>query len=259
MLFRRLVCCALLTALVAGSLQWALMRWQALPIILAAETFEDQKAAPPVQASADHHHEAGAAHQHAAEAEEWTPVDGFEREAWTWLASVFHVFALALLLLAAMGAWVWRRGTEAGLLRIGALAAAAGWLSLHLWPALGLPAEIPGMDAADLHARQSWWVLAAASAATACAVAAFGRTGWRWLAAVALLALPFLVGAPGHAGDPLAGFDGEAHARLAELGYEFVGATLWLSLALWAGLGLAGAASFARWVAPVLPQAGAEV
>ena len=44
-----------------------------------------------------------------------------------------------------------------GVLRqLAAAVAAIGWLSLHLWPSLGLPAEVPGTEAADLRLRQLW-------------------------------------------------------------------------------------------------------
>ncbi|ABM97221.1 CbtA family protein [Methylibium petroleiphilum] len=263
MLFRRLVWCALAAALLVGSLQFAMQRWQALPIILAAERFEDQKAAAPAPAHEHTHepvHEGAAAggHEHAAaehhhDEAAWSPADGAERGFWTWVANVLHSFSMAMLLFAVMGAWVWRRGGSGGMARLALAVAAAGWLSLHLWPSLGLPAEVPGMDAADLRARQAWWLLAAAGAAGACGMLAFSTARWRWIAAAVLLALPFVVRAP-QVADPLAGFSGEAHARLAQLGRDFVWATTWVSLSFWASLGVIGGALFARWLQPVLAE-----
>lgn len=256
MLFQRLIWCALVAALLVGSLQFVVQRWQALPLILAAERFEDQKAEPaparehPGDAvSAEEHAHAGAEHHHDEAA--WSPADGAERGFWTWVANVLHAFGMALLLFAVMGVWVWRRGVGGSMARLALAVAAAGWLSLHLWPSIGLPAEVPGMDGADLRARQAWWLLAAASAAGACGLLAFGAARWRWVVAAVLLALPFVVGAP-QVADPLAGFSGEAHARLAQLGRDFVWATTWVSLSFWASLGAIGGVVFGRWLQPVL-------
>jgi cobalt transporter subunit CbtA len=258
MLFRRLVWCALLTALLVGSVQLAVGRWQAVPIILAAEAFESRKAqsADPLP----HAHASTAGHAHAAAHEHGDahPADAGERTAWTWVAHVLHGFSMALLMFAVMGWWIWTRGAAPGTARLGLAVAAAGMLSLDLWPALGLPAEIPGLDAGSLGSRQVWWVLAATCAALACALAAGVATKtvashWRWLAAAALLALPFVVGAPQPLGDPLAGFDAQARAQLQELQREFIWATRWTSLSFWVLLGLMGGWVFARWLKPAIP------
>ncbi|EWS55199.1 CbtA family protein [Methylibium sp. T29] len=254
MLFTRLIWVALGAAILVGSVQTALQQWQAVPIILAAEVFEDQKAAQeaasakqaaPAAVQAHAHSQAPgvAPHDHgdraSQEAAEWKPADGMERAAWTWAANVLHGFSMALLVFAVMSLWVWRRGTPARPVLLGLAVAAAGWLTFHLWPSLGLRAEIPGMEAAALDARQGWWTLAAASAALACAVTAFADKPWRWLVAAALLALPFVVGAPEFQGDPLPGFSAGARAQLQQLGTQFILVTTWMSVVLWLSLGLA--------------------
>jgi len=258
MIFQRLIWAALATAVVVGSLQTGVQRWQAAPLILAAEVYEEQKAeAPkPAEAPAAHTHAAGtAAHDHEhpqGAAKEWEPANGAERTGWTWVANMLHAFSMALLLFAVMGVWLYQRGTAVASLRLAGVVAAAGWLSFHFWPSLGLHAEVPGMEAAPLQARQLWWVLAVASAAGACAVAGFSRASWRWLVAAVLLALPFVVGAPKLQGDALAGFGPEAHAALEQLGTQFIWATTWVSLSFWVSLGLAGGWAFQRWVCPAL-------
>lgn len=267
-LFNRLIWAALAVALAVGTLQTVLHQLWAVPLILQAERFEDQKAAP-AQA---HTHDAGhdhaqaqeqQAHEHAHDENGWAPADGAERTFWTWVANVLHGFGLALLALVALTAWVWRRGsgptssvraTPVWSLALGV--AAAGFLSLHLWPALGLHAEIPGMDAADLGARQRWWLLAVTSAAAACACVAFARGRWRWAAAAALLALPFAVGAPQLQADPLAGFGPEAQAVLRPLGQQFVAVTHGIAASLWVSMGVACAGAFTRWLGPLVAPAG---
>lgn len=260
MLFQRLIWCALGVALLLGSAQTVLQRLQTVPLILAAEVFEESKteavaAAPATAATATHTHADGVAHEHGA-ADEWSPAEGFERTAWTWVANVLHAFSMALLALATMSFWAYRQARkslpETGRFKLAFAVAASGWLSLHFWPSLGLHAEVPGMEAAALQARQAWWLLAVGSAALACGAVAFGSRSWKYLAAAALLALPFVVGAPQHSGDALAGFSGAAHAQMSEISRQFIWATTWLSVSFWALLGLLNAWVFARWLAPVL-------
>ncbi|EWS59982.1 cobalt transporter subunit CbtA (proposed) [Methylibium sp. T29-B] len=144
MLFTRLIWVALGAAILVGSVQTALQQWQAVPIILAAEVFEDQKAAQeaasakqaaPAAVQAHAHSQAPgvAPHDHgdraSQEAAEWKPADGMERAAWTWAANVLHGFSMALLVFAVMSLWVWRRGTPARPVLLGLAVAAAGWLT----------------------------------------------------------------------------------------------------------------------------------
>ena len=260
MIFQRLIWVSLAVALAVGLVQTGVQQLQAVPIILAAEVFESQKIEAPAADAATPATEAPAASAHAGheghamaaeEAEEWAPADGFERTAYTFLANVLHAFSMALLVFAVMGVAVWR-GTTLRALPLALVTAAAGWLVFYLWPSLGLHAEIPGMDAARLGSRQGWWTLAAVSAAAACAVAAGMRSHLRWVIAAALLALPFVVGAPHIVGDPLAGFLGEAQAELRDLGNQFIWATRWVSISFWVCMGLASGLVFQRWLQPVL-------
>lgn len=260
MLFQRLIWCALAVAVLLGSAQTVLQRLQTVPLILAAEVFEEGKAeaapapAPTGALAETHTHADGAAHEHGA-AEEWSPAEGFERTAWTWVANVLHAFSMALLALAAMAFWAYRRGGATGRFKLAFAVAASGWLSLHFWPSLGLHAEVPGMEAAALHARQAWWALTVICSVLACATLAFGQQVWKFALAALLLAVPFIVGAPQHSGDALAGFSGAAHAQMAELGRQFIWATTWLSLSFWGLLGLLSAWVFPRWLKPVVTGA----
>lgn len=258
MIFSRLIWAALATALLVGTVQSGVQQWQAVPIVLAAEAYEGQKAEVPAApvAAAPHAHAEGVAPAHAHEhgaADEWAPAEGAERLFWTWTANVLHAFSMALLVLAVMGVCLWRGASQRSL-PLALLVALAGWLSFHFWPSLGLPAEIPGMDAARLGSRQGWWVLAASSAGLACASVADWRSPLRWAAAAAWLALPFVVGAPHITADPLAGFSGAAQAQLRELGAQFVWATTWVSLSFWACIGLTCGVAFERWLRPALAE-----
>ena len=278
-------------ALAVGTIQTGVQRWQAAPLILDAEGYEEQKSqtpgafAPmgasttepstvPALAIAGHAHAPGtAAHDHAktavqppaqavnptldpdlsnSTAKVWEPANGVERIAWTWVANALHAFSMALLVFAVMGLWRYRRGTALTAMQLSGCVAAAGWLSFYLWPTLGLPAEVPGMEAAPLHDRQLWWVLAAGSAGVACALVAFAKASWRWPCAAVLLALPFALGAPHVQGVALAGFSPTAHAALGQLVQKFGWATTWVSLSFWSGMGLACGLAFQRWLQPGL-------
>lgn len=251
-LFQRLIWAALAVALLVGSLQTLVQHTWAVPIILKAETFEDQKLSPP-EAAHDHAAHAHDPAQPAAEA--WAPENGAERSFWNWVANVLHGFGMALLALVVLSLWVGRRSADTPRWALALGVAAAGFLSLHLWPALGLPAEIPGMDAARLGSRQGWWLLAAGGAAVACGALAFGWGAWRWAAAVAGLAMPFVVGAPHIVADPLAGFGPEAQQVLRDLGRQFVWVTHAIAVSFWLSLGVVSVWAFTRWVRGALPVA----
>lgn len=266
MIFQRLIWAALAVALVAGSVQTGVQQVTAVPLILAAEAYEGQQrpvtelvaqplAAPTHEAPAEQH-----THSHGAQsapvaardsAPDWAPAHGLERTGWTWVANVLYAFSMALLVLSVMGVSLWR-GTSLASLPLGLLVAGAGWLSLHLWPSLGLPAEIPGMDAARLGSRQGWWGLAAVSASLACLSLAWLKTPLRWAAPLMWLALPFAVGAPHITADPLAGFGLEAQAALRQLGHDFIGVTHAVAVLFWLSMGVLCGLVFQRWLRPVL-------
>jgi cobalt transporter subunit CbtA len=128
-------------------------------------------------------------HEHGDEG--WQPADGFERTAFTLLANIVTGVGFALLLIAASelagGIAGWRQGVFWGL---------AGFAVFTLAPGLGLPPELPAMPAAELGARQLWWVATVLSAAGALALIFYGRSPLAIVAAIALLVAPHLIGAP---------------------------------------------------------------
>lgn len=262
MIFSRLVWLALVAAVIVGTAHWALIQWQAVPIIAAAEAFEHRKAATMNEVTSGHTtsqaHEIQAGHTHthghddAVDHEQavWEPQDGFERSAFTLLASVLLQFGLALALLTAITFASRRHSFMSEPLRASMLLAAAGFLCLFAWPALGLPPEIPGLDAARLGSRQGWWALAAGCAALAIAIAGVGRGRSRWLIAAICLAIPFVVGAPHISTNPLAGFDGESARQLRDLEARFLWLTIGISIAQWLLLGVTCGLLARRWLTP---------
>lgn len=253
MLFRRLFLCALLVGLLTGLFDSAVQRWQVVPLILAAEVFE-VAAEPEAHA---HAHGGDAAHSHGPEA--WAPQDGLERTAYTVLANVLNGIGSALLLLPLMAWWHrHHRGQALALhsrngatVRHGLLWGAAAWVCLFALPALGLPPELPGMQAAPLPGRQLWWLLTVACGAGGLAMLCLVRTKWRVLG-LGLLVLPFAVGAPRHEGSAFMGLGTEAAAQMQLLATRFAVATTVASALQWLLLGTLCALAVARWLSPLL-------
>lgn len=248
----RVLSVGLLAGLLAGVVVATLQNFTTTPLILQAEVFEN--AAPEKKASLYDdlivhtvasdmpqfilvHSEAG--HEHGG-AEEWAPGDGAERILYTSTATIGAAIGFAFLLIAGMllaGDTINERNALAW--------AAAGFVVTGLAPAVGLSPELPGMPAADLFARQAWWVLTAAL--TALSLWLFLRTDNVSLKLVAILLLiaPHMLGAPHLA-------EGEASRVPAELAARFAAMSLAVHAALWIATGVAVALLW-----PALARVGA--
>ncbi len=197
--FRNIVFTAVLVGLIAGLAVSAMQAIGTTPLILQAETFENAggEAAhvhghDAAVAPADHHHDAATPSDHHHDAEAWAPADGFERNAYTIAANVLTAIGYALVLTALISlrgpANGWREGLFWGL---------AGFAAVMLAPMIGLPPELPGSPAAELGARQMWWVGTVAATASGLALLVFKRAEpWAAILAVALIAAPHIIGAP---------------------------------------------------------------
>ncbi|MBD8685633.1 MULTISPECIES: CbtA family protein [unclassified Rhizobium] len=186
--FRNIVFTAVLVGLIAGLAVSAMQAIGTTPLILQAETFESRGA----EVAHAHTHEAGAPADHHHDPEAWAPADGFERNAYTIAANVLTAIGYALVLTALISlrnsAGGWREGLLWGL---------AGFAAVMLAPAIGLPPELPGSPAAELGARQMWWVATVAATAGGLALLAFKRAeAWAVILALVLMAAPHIIGAP---------------------------------------------------------------
>ncbi len=114
----------------------------------------------------------------------------------------------------------------------------AGFAAVHVAPGIGLAPELPGIPAADLQARQLWWIGTVLAAAVAMGLFAFGRSPLAIAVGVALLVIPHLVGAP-----ELQQLAGLAPPSLAG---EYVARSYAVALAGWSMLGLAMAWFWSR-------------
>lgn len=206
-MFRAIVFSAVPVGIITGVAITLMQMVGTEPLILKAETYENAGPAVPENAApAEHAHAAAApAHDHAttsaqAEAhdaaghdhgEGWAPADGFERTAYTLGANVLTAIGYSLVLTALLSmtgfTFGWRTGLFFGL---------AGFASVMLAPMVGLPPELPGSPAAELAARQTWWVATAVVTAAGIGLLVLRREPWAAVLAVVLIAAPHVVGAP---------------------------------------------------------------
>lgn len=215
-----------LAAVVATGLQLALTS----PLILEAEKYEQREpsraaqALPPALPIVLAH----AGHDHAAPdaAPEWQPAPGFQRMAFTGLATLVGGVGYALML----GAVLIACGREPTL-QTGLAFALAGFASVSLAPSLGLPPELPGQEAAPLLARQAWWVMTAAATAMGLYLIGVRRSFIAILGGLVLIAGPHIAGAP-----PPPDSASEVPAALAA---QFAARSLAIGFVFWAVIGLA--------------------
>jgi cobalt transporter subunit CbtA len=218
-MFSRVLMTALAAGVLAGLFLFAAHMAKTTPLIVHAEVYEN--AAP---SEAAHAPVAAPAGEAKAEPEEWGPEDGFERSAYTLLADLLAAIGLAFLLVGAMalsGRDVdWRSGLIWGL---------CGYAAVFFNPAFGLAPELPGMQAAELQARQIWWLGTAIVTAGGLALIFFGQRHAMTAIGALLIVLPHLIGAPAH----------EIHPGgvPAELAAEFAIATSVITGLFWLLLG----------------------
>jgi cobalt transporter subunit CbtA len=229
---RSMLFVAALAGLAAGVVMTAMQFFATVPLILAAETYE--------AATVAHEHAPGTpAHDHGEE--EWAPADGFQRMSLTAAANLVTAIGFGLLLVAASefagGIGTWRQGLVWGL---------AGFATFTLAPGLGLPPELPAMPAAELAARQAWWIACVALTGAGLALVAYGRSLALALVGCALLLLPHLIGAPQPASheSPIP----------PDLHHRFVVAVTATNLVFWLLLGLAVSLVRPRFAAELAPR-----
>jgi cobalt transporter subunit CbtA len=248
-MFQRIFATALGAGIAVGLLVAALQHVTLVPLILKAETYEQAAAAkkqsqlsPPTdirRANGDatkllpdfilsaqaHEHEPAA----APAGEEGSPW----RAVLTWIATTLTSVGFALLLVGAFA--VSGREVDA---REGLLWGLGGFVAVALAPAFGLPPELPGSVAADLLARQVWWIATVAATAAGLGLIVFLRAGWSIAVGIALIAAPHVIGAP----HPAAG----SGLVPAELAAAFAARSLGVNAVFWALLGLSAGALYAR-------------
>ena len=223
----RVLLAAIFAGMLAGAVAGAVQIWRVWPLILAAEVYENKQ-----DTGKAHTHGAddGAAEQakrdHGGSGAAWAPDGGFERSAYTLVSNLIMGVAFALIL----GAAVMLSGRIITA-QNGALWGLAGYLAFTLAPAAGLAPELPGMSAADLTARQTWWWGTAIATAGGIALIVLQERVPLKALGVGLIALPHLIGAPRP----------QTHDSLvpAALAAEFAANSLAMMALFWIALGVA--------------------
>ncbi len=207
---------ALLAGALAGLFVFAAHLVTTSPLIIQAEVFET---------GGGHSHatpEAGAAGHHG-QAEEPSE-DVFRRHALTLLADILTSIGFAFVLAGAIS--LSRREID---FNEGLVWGLCGFAVFHASVGLGLPPELPGMQAADVTDRQVWWSATVAATATGLALIFFtDGLGLKVLAA-ALIIAPHIVGAPAQ--------EFEAGTVPAELAAKFAAVSLVVGGLFWLLLG----------------------
>ena len=191
-MFRKIFVTALLAGVIAGLFAAGAQRVKLVPLIQQAEIYETA-----AEAHTSHDH-AGMA-MAAPATPDWEPEEGLERTAYTVLADVLAGIGFALILSGAIAcAGLAGHSVDA---RSGLLWGAAGFAVFALAPSLGLPPLPPGAEAAELTARQIWWIGTAAATAVGLGLLVFWPARLARVLGLAILVLPHLIGAP-HPQDP---------------------------------------------------------
>lgn len=243
MLFRRLVVVSLLVGFVSGLVLTLAQQWKVAPIIFAAEVYEIAEAEPVLAAPAMAHSHEGV---HVHDEQAWAPQEGAERFLFSMLSNVLLGIGFSVLLMAIMGQLQLSGMTRLTPLK-GVFWGVGGFIAFFAAPSLGLPPEIPGLEAAPLENRQAWWALTVLVTGVGLALLAFGPRLAK-AGGLALLLLPHLVGAPHMSGPEFIHPDPLAVQALMSLHSDFIVASILANGVFWSVLGLMSAWMLNKWV-----------
>ena len=186
-MFRRIVMTALAAGALAGIFVTGLQMVTTVPLISFAEQYEGG-----AESGHEHGEEATdgeeSSHDHSMA---WMPEEGFERHGFTLLTSVLMSVGYSFMLAALFAL----RGQNVDT-RQGVLWGLAGFASLYVAPALGIPPELPGMMGGDFDHRQLWWIATAIATAISLGLLVFGTNAVMRIAGVVIMVIPHVVGAP---------------------------------------------------------------
>jgi cobalt transporter subunit CbtA len=221
----RVILAALLAGIAAGLFYGVIQHARLTPLILEAEKYEKGGGHGHDHAAMTTTAETSApAAETAPEEEAWAPADGLERTTLTFTASILAGAGFAAIL-AGISVLSGVKITP----RNGVLWGVAGFLAVHLAPAAGLAPELPGMPAAELLPRQIWWVGTIIATGVAIWLFTQRRESWAKVAAIVIVALPHIIGAP----QPPTHESGVP----AGLSAEFAANTLAAAAVLWLAIG----------------------
>ena len=232
-MIRETVLAGTVAGLIAALVFTLLQSLWVTPLILQGETYED--AAEAASASSHHESESPAA-EHHHEADEWKPQDGWQRTSFTFAANLLMGVGYSFVLIAMYLLW-----SEPKSALEGAVYGLAGFLVFFAAPGLGLPPELPGTAAAELTARQQWWLMTTVATAAGLILLCSRPRWWLRVLAIGVIVVPHLIPAPHPAV--------ESSLAPAQLQSQFRIATTVCNAVFWLALGLASGGAFRKLVA----------
>lgn len=219
-MFTRILTSALFAGASAG-MAAGLLQWQFVqPVLLHSELYEQGLLT----------HFGGALNSTDVALERLQPV----RDALSILFTMLLNTGYALILIALMS--VRQQHGDVLTPHRGIIWGIAGYVAVHLAPALSLPPEVPGVAAADVELRQIWWFGTVGATSVGLWLIAFSSHIMRNIAGIILILVPHLIGAP-----EADVFTGPAPT---EIGALFASRALGIGLASWALLGYFSALFF---------------
>ena len=225
---------AFFSAVIAGLLLGTLQAFSTTPVIYSAEVYEVTEESPVASSI---HTDNATAHSHQHNDEAWEPASDTERMTYTFLADVLIAFGHSLLLTSFLAFIFLKFGKPEISWRSGIIIGLGGYLSFYLATIIGLPPEVPGTVAADLHARQLWWTFTIVATIIGLSVLYLAPTPFK-VAGLIFIVLPHIVGAPHPEVHGFLNQEQEAVSALSRLEQQFLISTAWVNLVYWLALGL---------------------
>lgn len=237
MLFSRLILASLVVALIAGATLSVFQYFWLNPIIFDAEAFEVVQGDTPEDRHLDHSHSHDHSHHHGHDG--WSPEDGLERTGYTLVANFGVALGFSAIMLALMAFLVRLDHPSPGVLK-SLIWGGMGFAVFFFAPALGLPPEIPGVEAPPVEGRQLWWLTTVVCVGAGALLLFFARKSNK-IFAVPLFLIPYVMGAPEMPAEPFSHPNPEAVITLTNLHIDFVYASAVSNFCFWLVMGLASA------------------
>jgi len=230
-MLNRILASAIVAGALAGLFVFSAHMVKVVPLIQAAEVYENSKSAT----ASDHMHRdkkeivkatpiTGNGSGHGHETEAWAPENGMERTLYTLLADLIMGVGFGLMLTAVIAISKrevdWQKGILWGL---------GGFCAVTAFPALGLAPEMPGMQAAALAERHVWWGATVVASSAGLGMMFLTRSWALRIGGAILLTIPHIVGAPN--------VELKAGIIPVEMGSQYAATTLIITLFFWIVLG----------------------
>lgn len=225
----RIILSVLIAGLLAGLLMAGIQYVRLTPLIIAAEVYETpeteaiaEASKPCVETLPGMKMCADEGHEHNPNA--WQPADGWQRTLSTTTASLLTGVGFSILMLG-VSILVNRPITKQN----GLIWGICGFIAVSLAPSIGLPPELPGMPAADLHSRQIWWVATILMTSLAIYFWLYARDNWWRVAAIIFAIAPQFFA-------PISTVISEGNLP-ASLAADFASSSLAANLIMWLAIG----------------------